>query len=116
MMEQVNDIAKDTSARHWARLMGRRGYICGFTLVSVTRSGKDQVTRNRLTIIDQSTGLQVYQQTQITFGLFHNLPANTLVNVSYYSAYINTFNATGSMSVNSNTIQFYCFTTHHLLY
>ena len=69
-----------------------------FIFTFAVPSGGDQVTRNRLTIIDQSTGLQVYQQTQITFGLFHNLPANTPVNGSYYSAYINTFNATGSMS------------------
>lgn len=82
-----------------------------FIFTFAVPSGGDQVTRNCLTIIDQSTGLQVYQQTQITFGLAHTLPANTLINGSYYSAYINTFNATGSMSVNSNTIQFYCFTT-----
>ena len=73
------------------------GNIAAFDATAIHRipftvaPGGDQVTRNRLTIIDQSTGLQVYQQTQITFGLFHNLPANTLVNVSYYSAYINTF-------------------------
>lgn len=82
-----------------------------FIFTFAVPSGGDQVTRNRLTIIDQSTGLQVYQQTQITFGLAHTLPANTLSNGSYYSAYINTFNAGGGMSVNSNTIQFYCFTT-----
>lgn len=82
-----------------------------FIFTFAVPSGGDQVTRNRLTIIDQSTGLQVYQQTQITFGLAHTLPANTLANGSYYSAYINTFNAGGGMSVNSNTIQFYCFTT-----
>ena len=73
--------------------------------------GGDQVAQNRLTIINQVTGLQVYQETQTTFGLFHTLPAGVLVNGAYYSAYVNTFNAIGDMSVNSNTVQFYCFTT-----
>ena len=73
--------------------------------------GGDQVTANRLTIINQTTGLQVYQATQTTFALQHTLPADTLVNGQYYSAFVNTFNAIGTMSANSNTIQFYCFTT-----
>lgn len=78
-----------------------------FTVVS----GGDQVTANRLTIINQSTGLQVYQAKQIRFSLYHEVPANTLTNGVYYSAYINTFNANNDMSPNSNTIQFHCYTT-----
>lgn len=78
--------------------------------------GGDQVTKNRLTIINQSTGVQVYQATQTTFTFTHTLPANTLVNGGYYSAYINTFNASGDMSINSNTIQFYCYTTPSLAF
>lgn len=74
-------------------------------------SGGDQVTKNRLTIINQSTGLQVYQATQTTFSLTHTLALSTLTNGVYYSAYINTFNASNEMSVDSNTIQFYCYTT-----
>lgn len=72
--------------------------------------GGDQVTANRLTIINQSTGLQVYQDTQTRFPLYHEIPANTLTNGTYYSAYINTFNASNGMSANSNTVQFYCYT------
>ena len=74
-------------------------------------SGGDQVTKNRLTIINQSTGVQVYQGTQTTFALAHTLASSVLTNGTYYSAYINTFNASNEMSVNSNTIQFYCYTT-----
>lgn len=74
-------------------------------------SGGDQVTKNRLTIINQSTGVQVYQATQTTFSLTHSLALSTLTNGTYYSAYINTFNASNEMSVDSNTIQFYCYTT-----
>lgn len=73
-------------------------------------SGSDQVTQNRLTITNQSTGVIVYQQTQTTFAFTHTLSANTLTNGTYYSAYINTFNANGDMSVNSNIVQFYCYT------
>lgn len=73
-------------------------------------SGGNQVTQNRLTIINQSTAAVVYQQTQTTFAYSHTLAANTLTNGTYYSAYINTFNSNGTMSANSNTVQFYCYT------
>lgn len=81
------------------------------TFIFSVPTGGDQVTQNRLTIINQSTGLIVYQQTQTTFAYSHTLAANTLTNGTYYSAYINTFNSGGTMSINSNTIQFYCYTT-----
>jgi hypothetical protein len=74
-------------------------------------SGGDQVTKNRLTIINQSSGATVYQSIQTTFAYVHTLVANTLTNGTYYSAYINTYNANGDMSANSNTLQFYCYTT-----
>lgn len=74
-------------------------------------TGSDQVTQNRLTILNQSTGAQVYQATQTTFAYSHIVPSGTLTNGTYYSAYINTYNATGDISANSNTIQFYCYST-----
>ena len=82
-------------------------HIFTFSVVS----GGDQVTQNRLTIIRQDTGEQVYQQTQTTFAYSHTLPANTLTNGLYYSVYLNTYNAKGDISPNSDTLAFYCFTT-----
>lgn len=79
-------------------------------------SGGDQVTQNRLTITNQSTGVQVYQQTQTTFLYSHTLPANTLTNGTYYNAYINTYNSDGTISTNSNIIQFYCYTQPTLVF
>ena len=79
-------------------------------------SGGDQVTQNRLTIINQSTAAVVYQQTQTTFNYTHIIAAAILTNGTYYSAYVNTFNSNGAMSANSNTVQFYCYTTPTLVF
>ncbi len=71
--------------------------------------GGDQVTRNRLVIINQSTGSTVYNQIQTTYSLTHTVPANTLTNGVYYSAYLITYNANGNASPRSNSIQFFCY-------
>ena len=72
--------------------------------------GGDQVVKNQLTIVDQSTNNIVYQQTQTTFSFRHILPANTLTNGQYYSASLITYNATDEASSSSANIQFYCYT------
>ena len=74
-------------------------------------SGGDQVVSNRLTIINQASGEIIYQATQTTFTYTHTLAANTLTNGVYYSAYVNTYNSSGTISADSNTIPFYCYTT-----
>lgn len=79
-----------------------------FTFNSV---GGNQVVKNQLTIRLNSDNTIVYQQQQTTFVYQHVLPANTLTNGGYYNAYINTYDASGNVSANSNTIQFYCFAT-----
>ena len=71
--------------------------------------GGDQVTKNQLTIIKQSNNDVVYQVTQTTFAFRHTVPSNTLSNGEYYYAYIRTYNANDDISVQSNSIQFYCF-------
>lgn len=73
--------------------------------------GGDQVVKNQLTIIKQSDNTVVYQQTQTTFSFRHVLPANSLVNGEYYSAYIITYNSNNDASTPSSGIQFYCFST-----
>lgn len=79
-----------------------------FTFESI---GGDQVVANQLTIIKQSTAEVVYQYKQITNTFLHNLPADTLENGLYYSAYIVTYNADDEESSQSVAIQFRCYET-----
>lgn len=73
--------------------------------------GGSQVVANQLTIVLQSTGSTVYQEKQTTYSFLHTLPANTLTNGQYYSAYIVTYDAENNTSSQSNSIQFYCYST-----
>lgn len=73
--------------------------------------GGEQVTQNRLVIINQSTSEVIYRAAQTTYKFEHILPANTLTNGVYYSAYIVTYNANDTASAQSNSIQFYCYST-----
>lgn len=73
--------------------------------------GGDQVAQNRLVITNQSTNAVVYNQVQQTYSFQHNLPADVLTNGVYYSAYIITYNSNGDASPQSNSIQFYCYST-----
>lgn len=71
--------------------------------------GGEQVTQNKLVITNQSTNEIAYQAVQTTYKFEHILPANTLINGVYYSAYIITYDANGTASAQSNSIQFYCY-------
>lgn len=73
--------------------------------------GGTQVTGSTLTIKDNVTLQTVYSQTQISYRFEHILPANTLVNGTYYQATLTTRDAEGNVSNPSVPIQFYCFTT-----
>lgn len=73
--------------------------------------GGDQVVRNQLTIIRQYDNEIVYQSSQEGFVYNHVLTANSLINGEYYLAYIQTYNYLNQISSNSNSIQFYCYTT-----
>lgn len=72
----------------------------------------DLVTKNKITIVNQSNNQVVYTNTtpDSYFAHTHTVPKNTLSNGNYYYYYINTFNANGDMSVNSNSVPFYCYT------
>lgn len=76
--------------------------------------GGDQVARNKLTITNQATNEVVYDQTQTSYSFVHTVPANTLTNGVYYSAYLITYNANGNASPRSNSIQFFCYSTPSL--
>lgn len=73
--------------------------------------GGDQVVANTLIIKNNETDVVVYSQKQVTFALNHILPSNTLTNGVYYNAVLTTENSNEETSVNSNTIQFYCYST-----
>ena len=72
--------------------------------------GGSQVTGNILTIKNNATLAQVYKQTVTSFAYIHTLPANTLVNGTRYQATIQTIDAQGNISVESDPILFYCYT------
>lgn len=73
--------------------------------------GGDQVVANILTIKNNTTNQTVYSQREETFALVHTLPANILTNGVYYTASLRTENSNGDLSVSSNSIEFYCYTT-----
>lgn len=79
-----------------------------FTFTSV---GGNQVVKNRLQIVNNSTLAVVYDETQTTFALVHTVPANSLTNGVYYLAKIKTYDVNDIESEWSSGIQFYCFTT-----
>lgn len=73
--------------------------------------GGDQVTQNKLTITNQTTNEVVYNQVQTSYSFTHIVPANTLTNGVYYSAYVITYDVNGNASAQSNSIQFFCYST-----
>lgn len=72
--------------------------------------GGSQVTGNILTIKNNSTLEQVYKETVTSFAYIHTLPADTLTNGTRYQATIQTIDAQGNISVESDPILFYCYT------
>lgn len=73
--------------------------------------GGDQVVRNQLIIINQSTGDIVYNNIQTTYAFTHTVSGGALTNGVYYSATITTYNSSNESSIASAPIQFYCYTT-----
>lgn len=72
--------------------------------------GGSQVVANTLTIRNNATLAIVYNETQTTFQFRHTVPANTLINGTYYQATLTTQDADGNVSTSSNVIQFHCYT------
>jgi hypothetical protein len=75
--------------------------------------GGDQVVKNTLYILNNLTNAVVYTLTTTSYEYKAVVPANAsgLVNGTYYSAYVVTYNSSNQTSTSSNTIQFYCYTT-----
>ena len=71
--------------------------------------GGAQVIGNRLIISDNQTGRQIYNNTQSTMKLEHTIPAGTLSNGRYYNAVIYTIDSSGTQSMASVAVPFYCY-------
>lgn len=78
---------------------------------SFTVTGGNQVVKNELTIRDNDTDEVVYHKIVETYKFSQTVPANTLSNGSYYNYFFNTYDVKGSVSNDSNVVQFYCYTT-----
>lgn len=75
-----------------------------------TSIGGNQVVKNRLTIRNNNTNTIVYEKTVETFSFEHIVPANTLINGTYYNYYFNTYDIEENESESSIPIPFWCFT------
>lgn len=73
--------------------------------------GGDQVVGNTIVVTNASTGAQVYTNTATSFVFSNTIPANTLVNGTYYSVTVKTQNALGYFSAVSTPVSFYCYAT-----
>ena len=84
-----------------------------FTFTSI---GGNQIVANRLIIKDAASGTVVYDR-QVTTGEYaHTVPANTLLNSTYYQATVSVYDVTGAQSAQSSPIQFWCFTTPEFIF
>lgn len=79
-----------------------------FTFSSV---GGNQVVSNKLIVRNATTLETLYEDVVNSFVLEHVLPADTLLNGSYYQATVVTYDASGAASAESAPIQFYCFSS-----
>ena len=79
-----------------------------FTFSSV---GGNQVVSNKLIVRNATTLEKLYEDVVNSFVLEHVLPADTLLNGSYYQATVVTYDASGAASAESAPIQFYCFSS-----
>ena len=79
-----------------------------FTFSSV---GGNQVVSNKLIVRDATTLEKLYEDVVDSFVLEHVLPADTLLNGSYYQATVVTYDASEAASAESAPIQFYCFSS-----
>lgn len=73
--------------------------------------GGDQVVANKLVIKSQETGNVVYENLEQNYKFAHTVASNSLTNGVYYTASIVTYNSQEEESVESDFIQFYCYST-----
>lgn len=79
------------------------------TNVTFTANGGDQIVKNEIQIINNATNVVVYSNTETTYTLGQNIPANTLVNGNYYKVAFRTYDISDNASEWSNYQPFYCY-------
>lgn len=83
-----------------------KGYTFTFNVV-----GGTQVAGSVLTIRDNFDNEVVYQHTESSYNFVNTIPANILTNGGNYNATLYTLDLDLNQSPESNTIQFYCYST-----
>lgn len=83
-----------------------KGYTFTFNVV-----GGTQVAGSVLTIRDNETNVVVYEHTESSYNFVNTIPADVLTNGTNYNASLVTLDINLNQSVESNIIQFYCYTT-----
>lgn len=78
--------------------------------------GGNQVVANKLVIQRNDDLSVVYNSKQSTFKYEHNIPSNTLTNGVLYQAYIQTYDVSGNVSVQSNIVNFACYETPSVVF
>ena len=73
--------------------------------------GGDQVTGATIVIKDSATLAEVYTKTSLGFSYVITVPGGSLTNGKSYQAYVTTQNLLGETSPQSNSIQFYCYSS-----
>lgn len=84
-------------------------------IVEFTYSG-NQAIKNRVVITNNTTGNIVYDETQTTMKLQHEIQENSLIAGVQYLIQVQVFDAQGNNSNLSEPILFYCFTTPTFLF
>lgn len=80
-------------------------------LISFTSSGGDQVVKNEISIINNNTSVEVYNNVQTTYQFNQTVPADTLTNGIYYAVRFRTYNISDETSAWSDYLPFYCYST-----
>lgn len=83
-----------------------KGYTFTFNVV-----GGTQVAGSILTIRNNETNVIVYQHTESSYRFENTIPANILTNGVNYNASLITLDINLNQSVQSNVIQFYCYSS-----
>lgn len=84
-------------------------------IIEFTYSG-NQAVKNRVVITNNTTGNIVYDETQTTMKLQHEIQENSLIAGVQYLIQVQVFDAQGNSSNLSEPILFYCFTTPIFLF
>ena len=84
--------------------------------ITFTANGGDQIVKNKIEIVNNTTEVVVYTNTVTTYVLGQTVPANTLTNGVYYKVRFMTYDVLNNTSEWSNYQPFYCYATPTLTF